>query len=86
MSPADQGQLWGRSPATQGLDYLITNFMRSDTPTGVSTAAWSAPQQMWDGLVAAIRSGQVVVSDPQGWAMLRQKNPAYTPQNIGAPR
>ena len=82
-SPAERGQLWGKDAQTAGLDYLVTNFMRSDTPTGVSTAAWSAPQQYWDGLVNAIKQGIIVVSDPQGWAMLKQKNPMYTPANIG---
>ena len=82
-SPAERGQLWGKDAMTAGMDYLVTNFMRSDTPTGVSTSAWSAPQQYWDGLVAAIRDGKIVVTDPQGWAMLKSKNPMYTPSNIG---
>ena len=82
-SPAERGALWGKDAKTAGLDYLVTNFMRSDTPTGVGTAAWSAPQQYWDGLVNAIRQGIIVVSDPQGWAMLESKNPMYTPSNIG---
>ena len=74
---------YGQTPQTAGLDYIATNFMRSDTPTGIGTAAWSAPQQMWDGLINAIRQGVVVVNDPQAWEMLREKNPAYTPQSIG---
>jgi hypothetical protein len=82
-SPAEMGGMWGRTPQTQGLDYLITNFMRSDTPTGIGTAAWSAPPQMWQGLLQAIRDGKVVVSDPQAWEMLAEKVPGTTPQTVG---
>ena len=74
---------WGQTPETAGLDFLGTLFLRSDTPTGISTAAWSAPQQMWDALINEIRRGRITIQDPQAWAMLAQKNPAYTPQNIG---
>ena len=57
--------------------------MRSDTPTGIGTAAWSAPQQMWAGLLDAIRRGLVVVQDPQAWQMLAEKIPGTTPQSVG---
>ena len=80
-SPAELGADWGQAPQTQGLDSLITLFMRSDTPTGISTAAWSAPQQYWNLLAQAIAQGKVVVRDPQAWQMLGQKG--LTPQAIG---
>jgi hypothetical protein len=80
-SPAEMGGLWGQTPQTQGLDYLITLFMRSDTPTGISTAAWSAPKAYWDGLADAIRRGIVRVADPQAWQMLGEKG--YSQQSIG---
>ena len=82
-SPSELGALWGKEPKTAGLDYIVTNFMRSDTPTGIGTAAWSAPQQMWLGLLDAIRRGVVVVSDPQAWEMLAEKVPGTTPQSVG---
>ena len=81
-SPSERGALWGQDAKTAGLDYLVTLFMRSDTPTGIGTPAWGAPQQMWDGLIDAIRTGKVVVSDPQAWEMLREKG-GWTPQTIG---
>ncbi len=74
---------WGQTDATRGKDYIATVFMRPDAPNGISSVAWSAPDQMWQGLLEEIRSGRVVVASPDGWAMLRSKNPAYTPQNIG---
>jgi hypothetical protein len=80
-SPSEMGGLWGQTPQTQGLDYLITLFMRSDTPTGISTAAWSAPKAYWDGLADAIRRGIVRVADPQAWQMLGEKG--YSQQSIG---
>ena len=42
-SPAERGQLWGKDAMTAGLDYLVTNFMRSDTPTGISTVRLERP-------------------------------------------
>jgi hypothetical protein len=74
---------WGQTADTAGKDYMATLFMRPDTPTGIGTPAWSAPQQMWEGLLQEIRSGRVWVTNPAAWDMLRQKNPAWTPQNIG---
>ena len=83
FSPAELGHMWGQPGPTQGLDYLVTLFMRSDTPTGVGTPAWSAPPEYWQGLLAAIRSGMVTVRDPGAWQMLAQKIPGTTPQSIG---
>lgn len=81
-SPAELGSDWGKNPQTQGYDSLITLFMRSDTPTGISTAAWGAPNQYWDLLRQAINQGKVVVKDPQAWGMLQEKQ-GWTPQTIG---
>lgn len=74
---------WGWTPETAGLDFIATLFLRSDTPTGIGTPAWSAPPQMWNALIEEIRRGRIYVKDPQAWEMLRQYNPAFTPQNIG---
>lgn len=81
-SPSERGALWGQDDKTRGLDYLVTLFMRSDTPTGIGTPAWSAPQEMWQGLLNAIRDGIVVVTDPNAWQMIKDKTGA-TPQSIG---
>lgn len=74
---------WGQTPQTAGKDYIATLFLRSDTPTGIGTPAWSAPPAMWQGLLEEIRAGRIVVSDPQAWQMLAEKIPGTTPQSVG---
>jgi hypothetical protein len=73
---------WGRTAETAGKDYIATLFLRSDTPTGIGTPAWSAPPQMWQGLLQEIAAGRIYVTDPQAWQMLKEKTGA-TPQSIG---
>lgn len=73
---------WGQTAETAGKDYLATLFLRSDTPTGVGTPAWSAPDAMWQGLLEEIRAGRIYVQDPQAWQMIQEKTGA-TPQTIG---
>jgi len=73
---------WGQTQETAGKDYIATLFLRSDTPTGIGTPAWSAPPAMWQGLLEEIRAGRIYVTDPQAWAMIQEKTGA-TPQSIG---
>jgi hypothetical protein len=74
---------WGHTPDTSGLDFIATLFLRSDTPTGVGTPAWSAPPAMWQALLNEIRRGRIVVTDPQAWQMLAERIPGTTPQSVG---
>jgi len=72
---------WGQGDqAGTGLDYIATLFLRSDTPSGINTAAWSAPDQFWAGLAQQIAAGTIQPT-AAGWNVLAQKN--YTPQKIG---
>jgi hypothetical protein len=73
---------WGQTADTAGKDYIATLFLRSDTPTGIGTPAWSAPPAMWQGLLDEIRAGRIYVTDPQAWQMLKEKT-GQTPQTIG---
>jgi hypothetical protein len=73
---------WGQTPETAGKDYLATLFLRSDTPTGIGTPAWSAPPAMWQGLLDEIRAGRIFVQDPQAWQMIQEKT-GLTQQQIG---
>lgn len=53
----------GQTDATRGLDYLANLFGRPDAgSSGISTAAWSAPQQYWAGLADAVQKGIVKAS------------------------
>lgn len=72
---------WGQTDETRGKDYIATLFLRSDTPTGIGTPAWSAPPQMWAGLAEEIRNGRIVVNNPAAWQMLQEKG--FTPNTIG---
>ena len=72
---------WGQGDqAGTGLDYIATLFLRPDTPSGINTAAWSAPQQFWTGLGEQIAKGQIQPTK-EGWAVLAQKG--LTPDKIG---
>jgi hypothetical protein len=76
---------WGQGDqAGTGLDYIATLFLRPDTPTGINTAAWSAPPQMWEGLIAQIRAGNIYVKDPIAWQMISEAlHRPVTPQSVG---
>lgn len=53
----------GQTAATQGLDYIANLFGRPDAgSSGISTAAWSAPDAYWKGLAQAVQSGMVKAS------------------------
>jgi hypothetical protein len=72
---------WGQGDqAGTGLDYIATLFLRPDTPSGINTAAWSAPPQMWQGLGQQIAQGNIQPTK-EGWAVLAQRG--LTPQSIG---
>jgi hypothetical protein len=72
---------WGQGDqAGTGLDYIANLFMRSDTPSGIGTPAWSAPKAYWDGLAQQIAQGTVQPT-ARGWQALQAKG--YTPQGIG---
>ena len=43
LLPRRAGNLWGKARQPAGLDYLITLFMRSDTPTGIIARPPGAP-------------------------------------------
>ena len=75
---------WGQTAETAGLDFIATLFLRSDTPTGIGTPAWSAPPQMWNALLDEIRKGRIFVQDPAAWQMLSEKfGRPITPQTLG---
>jgi hypothetical protein len=63
---------WGQTDETRGKDYIATLFLRSDTPSGIGTPAWSAPQQFWDGLWEEVQRGRIVPTD-RGWQLLAEK-------------
>jgi hypothetical protein len=57
-----QGNM-GQTAATKGLDYIANLFGRPDAGTsGISTAAWSAPDSYWQGLAQAVQAGTVQAS------------------------
>ena len=56
----------------QGLDYIATLFGRGDTPSGLGTPAFAAPEQFWQGLVGAIQQGKVQAT-PRGQQLLAQR-------------
>ena len=70
----------GKLPRDVGYDHLTTLFMRSDTPSGINTAAWSAPQQFWDSLAESIAKGYTKPT-ARGWQLLNERG--YSPQKIG---
>jgi hypothetical protein len=72
---------WGQGDqAGTGLDFIANLFMRSDTPSGIGTPAWSAPKAYWDGLAQQVAQGTIQPT-AQGWAALKAKG--YTPEGIG---
>ena len=77
----------GQTPETKGLDYIANLFGRPDAGTsGISTAAWSAPQQYWAGLADAVQRG-VVKASAFGLKALASKgfnvSPPGGPANLG---
>ena len=70
----------GKLPRDVGMDPLTTLFMRSDTPSGINTAAWSAPQQYWGLLSEAIGKGYIKPTE-RGWQALGAKG--ISPQAVG---
>jgi hypothetical protein len=76
------GANYGSTPETAGKGYLATLFLRSDTPTGVGTPAYAAPQQYWDSLAQEIAAGRITVQDPLAWQMLAQHGYA-SPAAVG---
>ena len=40
---------WGQTAGDGGLDYIANLFLRSDTPSGIGTPAWSAPERLLAG-------------------------------------
>lgn len=53
----------GQTDATRGLDYIANLFGRPDAgSSGISTAAWSAPDAYWQGLAKAVQAGTVKAS------------------------
>ena len=75
------GNMGTKETGTEGLGYIATLFGRSDTSSGISTAAWSAPEAFWQGLYGAINKGTVKPS-ARGWQFLQQER-HITPQQIG---
>jgi hypothetical protein len=72
---------WGQGDqAGTGLDYIANLFLRSDTPSGIGTPAWSAPDAYWQGLAQQIAAGTIQPT-ARGWQALAAKG--YTPQKIG---
>lgn len=72
---------WGQGDqAGTGLDYIATTFLRPDTPSGINTSAWGAPDAYWQGLAQQIAAGQIQPT-ARGWELLGSKG--YTPQKIG---
>lgn len=62
------------------LGYIGNLFGRSDTPSGIGTPAWSAPQQYWQGLGQQVAAGRVRPTN-RGWAALAAHG--ITPQQLG---
>jgi hypothetical protein len=71
---------FGDTADTQGLSAVGNLFRRADTPSGISTAAWSAPKPYWDQLAQVIAKGWMTPTE-RGWQALAAKG--YTPQSIG---
>lgn len=72
---------WGQGDqAGTGLDYIATTFLRPDTPSGINTSAWGAPEAYWQGLAQQIAQGNIQPT-AQGWQLLQSRG--YTPQKIG---
>jgi murein DD-endopeptidase MepM/ murein hydrolase activator NlpD len=63
---------WGQTDETRGKDYIATLFLRSDTPSGIGTPAWSAPRQFWDGLYEEVQRGRIVPT-ARGWQLLAEQ-------------
>lgn len=75
------GRLFEWDENMQGdLGYIANLFGRSDTPSGIGTPTWSAPQQYWTGLAQQVAAGRVRPT-ARGWQALAAKG--FTPQNIG---
>jgi len=73
----------GQTDATRGMDYVANLFGRPDAGTsGISTAAWSAPDQYWKGLADLVQRG-VVKASAFGLKALAAKG--YTVQPPGGP-
>jgi hypothetical protein len=62
------------------LGYIANLFGRSDTPSGIGTPTWSAPQAYWTGLGQQIANGRVQPTN-RGWALLLSRG--ITPQSLG---
>lgn len=72
---------WGQGDqAGTGLDYIATTFLRPDTPSGINTSAWGAPEPYWQGLAQQIAAGNIQPTN-RGWALLQARG--MTPQKIG---
>jgi len=71
----------GQTPDTQGLDYIANLFGRPESSSGLSTAAFSAPEQYWQGLYQNIANGKVKPT-AAGWRFLAQYK-GVTPQTVG---
>jgi hypothetical protein len=74
-----QGNM-GQTAATKGLDYIANLFGRPDAGTsGISTAAWSAPDSYWQGLAQAVQAGTVQASDFGLKALAAKGHPVNPP-------
>lgn len=71
---------WGDTAETQGKGYIANLFLRSDTPSGIGTPAYYAPEQYWKGLAEEIAAGRIQPTQ-RGWQLLGEKG--YTPQKVG---
>lgn len=72
---------WGQGDqAGTGLDYIATTFLRPDTPSGINTSAWGAPEPYWQGLAQQIAAGNIQPTN-RGWALLQARG--MTPQTVG---
>jgi hypothetical protein len=74
-----QGNM-GRTTGTEGLDYIANLFGRPDAGTsGISTAAWSAPDSYWQGLAQAVQRGTVQASEFGLKALAAKGHPVNPP-------
>jgi hypothetical protein len=71
---------WGQTDETRGMDYIANLFLRSDTPSGIGTPTWSAPEAYWQGLASQIAAGRIQPT-ARGWQLLQSRG--YTPDKIG---
>ena len=83
-TPADRRRSGARTPKTAGLDYIVTLFMRIDTPTGIGTPAWTPPRSAGTGWSTCIKQGHRGRQDPDAWKMLRRSG--ATPRRASAGR